>query len=458
MLKLLPVAVLALAAPGTRADQAGDLTLLQSQLAALESAVTEMRGEHAYRLAALERALRDCACAPPAAPEDRREEESSTKFGGSRSLASVTSAATRLTERSVHTETMNATEVHIWGSLYWHGREWVPFDPTQAPSLAPTMQPTQYAWQTILTFLNGWASYGSSYGPAMYRKDPDGFVHFNGLLKSGTVGVPAFTLDAGFWPDYSQLFVDEANHAIGLVEVRSSGTAYVLTGSSSWTSICNMVLPTAEVAGWISFSSFTNGWQNYDGGYAPLRYYKDPQGVVHLDGLLKSGTVGSGVFACTLPVEYHPSHYQIFLANAHYEAGLIQVRPDGSVEMHTASATWTSFSGFSFFAADYAGWVYPTIGNGWVPYNGGYADARYTKDAHGYVHLDGLIKNGVVSTTPTPIFTFPVGLRPAYDQLYSVQANHAIGLLIVKSTGVVYLYEGSNGWLSLSGLTFFAEG
>jgi Collagen triple helix repeat (20 copies) len=52
-------------------------------------------------------------------------------------------------------------------------------------------------------------------------------------------------------------------------------------------------------------TTFTNGWADYDTtNTSPVRYYKDPSGVVHLSGAVKSGTLTQAAF--TLPAGYRP--------------------------------------------------------------------------------------------------------------------------------------------------------
>lgn len=57
---------------------------------------------------------------------------------------------------------------------------------------------------------------------------------------------------------------------------------------------------------WIDVS-FENSWANYDNTWEHAQYFKDPFGVVHLKGCIKSGTLG--VTAFTLPVGYRPAGY-----------------------------------------------------------------------------------------------------------------------------------------------------
>ena len=93
--------------------------------------------------------------------------------------------------------------------------------------------------------------------------------------------------------------------------------------------------------------------------------------------------------------------------------------------------------------------------NSWVNFD---ADrpARFCKDVMGFVHLDGLIKNGTVNT---PAFTLPPGYRPDHpgsNAQFASDANSAHGLVLVHVNGTVTSAHGSNAFVTLSGITFRA--
>ncbi len=70
-----------------------------------------------------------------------------------------------------------------------------------------------------------------------------------------------------------------------------------------------------EQESWIA-PALINSWANYGSGYNPAGYFKDSQGIVHLRGLVKSGT--GTIF--TLPAGYRPAYrmlYGVDGANAH---------------------------------------------------------------------------------------------------------------------------------------------
>jgi hypothetical protein len=105
---------------------------------------------------------------------------------------------------------------------------------------------------------------------------------------------------------------------------------------------------------WIS-PTLQNGWVYYGSPYEPPGYYMDVAGVVHLRGLIKSGTVGYSTPVFILPTPYIPSYTTI---NAQPSADLFgEVRilaandsngSPGAVVVSQGSNAWASLSGISF--------------------------------------------------------------------------------------------------------------
>jgi hypothetical protein len=56
---------------------------------------------------------------------------------------------------------------------------------------------------------------------------------------------------------------------------------------------------------WIA-PTLLNGWVNFGSGNIEASFYKDEFGVVHLSGLIKSGTTTGGTTLFTLPIGYRP--------------------------------------------------------------------------------------------------------------------------------------------------------
>lgn len=83
-------------------------------------------------------------------------------------------------------------------------------------------------------FTNGWLNWGPPYHDVGYWKDPLGFIHLRGTLKSGTVGSAAFTLPPGMRPALTAgPFIVFSNGAAGRVDVGADGTVTPLSPSNN---------------------------------------------------------------------------------------------------------------------------------------------------------------------------------------------------------------------------------
>lgn len=74
---------------------------------------------------------------------------------------------------------------------------------------------------------------------------------------------------------------------------------------------------------------FANSWVNYATTTAPAAFWKDAFGVIHLQGLIKSGTVGSAAFM--LPPGFRPDYQHVFGVVSNGAIGRVDVFADGSV-------------------------------------------------------------------------------------------------------------------------------
>lgn len=92
--------------------------------------------------------------------------------------------------------------------------------------------------------------------------------------------------------------------------------------------------------------------------------------------------------------------------------------------------------------------------NGWVDYGVPYSPCGYRKLSSGLVVLKGLVMNG----TAAAICTLPAGYRPGITMLFSTQTNpNAACRVDVSAAGGVAHQGGSNVWISLCNICFFAE-
>lgn len=94
--------------------------------------------------------------------------------------------------------------------------------------------------------------------------------------------------------------------------------------------------------------TFQNSWVNFSTvNWGATGYAKDAQGIVHLRGLIKDGTINQPVF--TLPAGYRPSFPLIFsVFNSAGSSVRLDIRPDGVVVVLGGVNAWVSLSGLCF--------------------------------------------------------------------------------------------------------------
>ena len=101
--------------------------------------------------------------------------------------------------------------------------------------------------------------------------------------------------------------------------------------------------------GWNNVS-FQNGWVNYGVVYNNAGYFKDSNGVVHLRGLIRNGTIGSVIF--NLPAGYRPVSRELFSTISINGYARVDVNTNGDV-IHSSfngANGWVSLDGLTFKA------------------------------------------------------------------------------------------------------------
>lgn len=100
--------------------------------------------------------------------------------------------------------------------------------------------------------------------------------------------------------------------------------------------------------------TYQNSWVDWGAPYQGARYWRDKNGVVHIDGLIKSGSVTATATIFTLPAGYRPAANLIFMvgSGAGFAASRLDVLPSGAVQVGAAgwSNSLASISGVSFKA------------------------------------------------------------------------------------------------------------
>jgi hypothetical protein len=125
------------------------------------------------------------------------------------------------------------------------------------------------------------------------------------------------------------------------------GDAMLASGISS-AKINFAVEPDFDVANGGSSYGLQNGWLTWpDSNYGRPTYFKDPFGMVHLNGLLGNGPAGKTAFV--LRPGYAPPIHRIFIVSGGCE---VRVFSDGSVQPqpNCPSNAWISLDPISFRA------------------------------------------------------------------------------------------------------------
>jgi hypothetical protein len=90
--------------------------------------------------------------------------------------------------------------------------------------------------------------------------------------------------------------------------------------------------------------AFQNSWANFGGGWQEARFWKTPDGMVHIEGLVAGGTVPTSV-VFTLPAGYRPGANLIFATDTNLEThARLDIESDGEVRVRAANATYVSLN------------------------------------------------------------------------------------------------------------------
>lgn len=103
-------------------------------------------------------------------------------------------------------------------------------------------------------------------------------------------------------------------------------------------------------------------------------------------------------------------------------------------------------------------WTTPNLDNGWRNYDNGFERLSYNVNRNGIVSLRGVITaNGPGDQYYKPVIILPVVFRPKRAEIFSVISAGGVGRVDVLADGQVVPKNGSNEYISLSGITFQAK-
>ncbi|CAJ0899785.1 hypothetical protein R6138_04373 [Ralstonia thomasii] len=107
-------------------------------------------------------------------------------------------------------------------------------------------------------------------------------------------------------------------------------------------------LPVTPVLEQWNAPTLTNTWANL-AGFNPAGYWKDPLGIVHLRGVIASGTINTAAF--TLPAGYRPANTERFVAISNDAIGRLEVSSAGIVTPVIGSNVYFALDGMTFRAS-----------------------------------------------------------------------------------------------------------
>ncbi len=128
----------------------------------------------------------------------------------------------------------------------------------------------------------------------------------------------------------------------------------------------------------VASTSFLNGWTNYDTAvHNSAAYWKDPMGVVHLRGVIMSGTFNTDATGQVflLPAGFRPARHEVFAA-ASSSLGEARVYSTGYVHAVGGNNSYFSLDGMSFRASVGAPGIAPTLPQ-WETTQNGQIRIRY---------------------------------------------------------------------------------
>jgi lysophospholipase L1-like esterase len=100
----------------------------------------------------------------------------------------------------------------------------------------------------------------------------------------------------------------------------------------------------------VSSPTFNNSWQNYDAvNGRNAGYYKDQLGIIHLQGLIKGGTMTANYAIFALPTGYRPTKALWFPVATNTGFGTISIdNATGNVAYQSGGNGWLSLDGVTF--------------------------------------------------------------------------------------------------------------
>ena len=336
--------------------------------------------------------------------------------------------------------------------------------------------------------LNGWTCFDDAepiYGCPYYTVSSSGLVIVRGLAKGGTVNQPLFVLPESIRPRGVLTLPASSSSAMGRVDVKTNGEVTIVSGvdTANYVSLDNIRYLSKSAPGVTWTNSTVASWANW-AAQNPA-YHGNPQWATDSDGRVfapavvtgSAGTPGNNCATCDyiqIPATNKPDATMIIPAvsagNIYNAAVVNSAQVPMAIEANAIGSTtsWNSLNPI-FYRNDLdPTWNAMTFSNSWVN-SGGIYNAAGCSVRNGVVTLRGRIYNGT-ATSATIVGTLPVACPLPTKRIIFMAAGVKtsganadqipVRVDVESSTRNIRFYHagtGSNKWLSLEGLMYYAN-
>ena len=302
-----------------------------------------------------------------------------------------------------------------------------------------------------------YAPNGLTWSGGRFKRDAAGCVWLDGLINGMTGSGPTtlFTLPAGYRPAATRQFpVDQAGSLTGIISITSAGVVTFTpspSSSPSWCSVHNVTFMAedAQAVNWVR-PALTGGWSN---GAAPVGYFVDNAGDIHLCGQATGGAIGAANPIFTLPGLSTDARL-LTVGAALNGAARVDIDVTGGVYAYAwigSGGTWVNLDGI-VIANPNGVWLEPSaLLNGWANYGAAYPNLAFCKNRNGVAAVRGLIKSGA----GTVLLGGSIPFETKYQQLFLGTSSGGAGRLDFTPDGTLnfigFINGGTNAYVSVNG-------
>jgi hypothetical protein len=391
----------------------------------------------------------------------------------------------------------------IVGDVVWlmkNGADMLVIGPVVIPG-GVTQEDRHHVGQTDYgepAFMNSWQNYGNdgtyTYDDVTFYKDPDGFVHLEGVIKntSGSAyNTLMFTLPVGYRPDYIVRIPIIANGGtliskLWVMEIQPDGDVVAATANNpgsgttlvkNYLSFEGVKFMAAEdvayerIQEWTPFGRLGDWvWDFSSQNLIPPGQWHRWDGLVRVRGRFSNAVDPTQnqvarISERSARMRWNKLFPSVMVDSAgEFEPVRIDVQPFGRELARVTSAFDNELlvDGLQWFAdIPESYWTELPLSNSWVNYTSFpyWGPPAYFKDGYGVVHVRGLVTAGSTALDSV-VGTLPVDCRPIQRKMFpSWHGGVAPGRLDVHTDGTIRIGMGSmnNNHLTLDPISFRAN-